>query len=112
MDPIAESLARADAEEEQYQSAKGANLGATATICRWRRRALESFGAGSDIVKRYDEELHMLKELRDRIDRLESEAMKEALVVSKEIRSRFGDKKEREILKEDHIKVLKLDGPK
>jgi hypothetical protein len=112
MDPIAESLARADEEDLQHHSAKGANLGATAIMCRWRRRAVESFGEDSDMVGHYDAILQTLREQRDRIDHLDTKAMAEALVTSKEIKSKYGNKSEREITTADHLKALEPNGPR
>ncbi len=113
MDKRAESLAQADEEDFAIDLAKNANLGATAIMCRWLRRAEETFGKEHDITTHYREVLGTLKEQHELIWDGDKKAIAEAHKLSLEINKKYGGIKENNISREEHIKrYQKPDGPR
>lgn len=112
MDEIAEGMKRVYEEEEAFHRAKSANLAASATMCRWLRRAEDTFGKDHDITKHYESVLGTLIEQHELILDGDKKAMVEAGKTAIEINKKYGGIREKEISREDHIKRFhKPDGP-
>lgn len=116
MDERAASLAKADEEEFAFQSVKSSNLGVTAMMARWHRRAKESFGEDNEITQHYAFILDVLKEQYDAIwnwDDKKEEKWKAAKKYNLELVKKYGGIKEKDITAQDHYARLdKPDGPK
>lgn len=113
MDERAARLLKADEEDLAIDSAKSANLGATAIMCRWRDQAKDSLGENNDITKHYQAQLDILRIQLEMIRQGNQEAIAAAHKLSNAIKTKYGDIKKGAISKEDHIrKFQQPDGPR